>query len=65
MRESLPTLPPRSQPQSTRTAPIAVATPRRPRKPSSGSPSSRENANDRLGRAVPDRITWPRSLAQT
>ena len=42
MRESLPTLPPRSQPELTRTAPIAVATPRRPRKPSSGQSSLAE-----------------------
>src|ERR1700739_3814045 len=36
MCESLPPLPPRSQLPLTRIAPIAVATPRRPRKPSSG-----------------------------
>src|SRR5690349_4527872 len=63
MRESLPTLPPRSQPPLTRFALIAVATPRRPRKPSSGQSSlAREefNSNDRLRRAVDDRITWSR-----
>src|SRR5580692_8446013 len=41
-RESLPTLPPRSQPELTRIAPIAVVTPRRPRKPSSGQSSLAE-----------------------
>src|ERR1700728_2732438 len=39
MRESLSTLPPRSHPPSTRIAPIAVATPRRPRMPSLGQSS--------------------------
>src|SRR5580698_11123131 len=41
-RESLPTLPPRSLPELTRIAPIAVVTPRRPRKPSSGQSSLAE-----------------------
>src|ERR1700730_9935849 len=39
MRESLSTLPPRSHPPSTRIAPIAVATPRRPRMSSLGQSS--------------------------